>query len=87
MDEDMERIAKEFGDTPPNVKTAKDSVPEQPKEEKPDEEQKTIPEPKEKPINVKIQNSFFLGMLSALGFWLMTIILAGIAYLAFRLII
>lgn len=94
--EDFDRIAKEFGETPPDdeeePKEEKEEQTEESKETKAKDADTVVNEikeekPKEKPkketepVNaVKVKNGFSLGMMAALGFWLTTAVLAALFY-------
>lgn len=87
MKEDYKRIAEELGEEPPKEKSEDKQV--EPKAENPVEVPKEEPKPAEKPKksvdSIKIANGFSFGLMAALGFWIVTVIIAGITYLVLTL--
>ena len=76
--EDFERIAKEFGEDTPKQETK-----QPPKEEKLsiEDKQPTVKKEVKSITHIRLVNGFSFGLTAAIGFWLVTLIIAGAVYL------
>ena len=81
-EEDYNKIAEEFGEAPPKEKKPDPfNESEQPKKVKSHPNLKK-PKHHDKPTFIRITNGFVFGSEAALGFWIVTLLLAAIVYLA-----